>query len=64
MKKENINSERRSFFKKAGIGAVGAALTSALPLSLFAKEQVKNPDTNNSISITIDPMAVKREKRK
>ncbi len=64
MKTKTMNSERRSFFKKAGIGAVGAALTSALPLSLFSKEQVKNPDTNNSISIKIDPMAVKREKRK
>ena len=64
MNKTPMNSERRSFFKKAGIGAVGAALTSALPLSLFSKEQVKNPDTNNTISIKIDPMAVKREKRK
>ncbi len=65
MKKSNVNSERRSFFKKAGIGAIGAALTGALPLSLFSKErEAKNPETKNSISIKINPMAVKRENRK
>lgn len=65
MKKNTINSERRSFFKKAGIGAIGAALTTALPLSLLSKEKsVKNSEQQNSISIKINPMAVKRENRK
>ena len=64
MKKMEINSERRKFFKKAGASAIGAALLSAVPFGLFAKKQqeVKNPEQN--ISITINPMAVKREKRK
>lgn len=65
MKKSTTNSERRSFFKKAGIGAIGAALTTALPLSLFSNEKsVKNSEQQNSISIKINPMAVKRENRK
>ncbi|MFA5832597.1 MAG: hypothetical protein WDA22_03875 [Bacteroidota bacterium] len=60
------NTERRKFFKKAGISAVGAGLLSALPFKLFSQSnnEVKNPEQQGSISININPMAVKREKRK
>jgi len=58
------NTERRNFFKKAGISTVGAGLLSALPFKLFSQQEVKNPEQNISIPIKINPMAVKREKRK
>ncbi|MFA6470208.1 MAG: hypothetical protein WCW35_15030 [Bacteroidota bacterium] len=59
------NSERRNFFKKAGLSAIGAALAGAVPFTLFSKtQQGTTPEQKNSISITINPMAVKREKRK
>jgi len=58
------NSERRNFFKKAGISAVGAALLSAVPLNLFAKANTAATEKNTAVTITINPMAVKREKRK
>jgi hypothetical protein len=63
MKTAKTNSERRNFFKKAGVAAVGAGLLSALPVKLFSKpKEERQPE--QTISITINPMAVKREKRK
>lgn len=66
MKTNDTQTERRDFFKKAGLSAIGAGLLNALPFGLFsqAKNNVKNPEQNISIPIKIDPMAVKREKRK
>ena len=45
---------------------MGAGLLSALPFGLFSqpKKNEKNSEQNISNSITINPMAVKREKRK
>ena len=60
------NTERRNFFKKAGVSAIGTGVMSMLPLKLFAKSQneSKNPHSTTNVNITINPMAVKREKRK
>jgi hypothetical protein len=63
MKTPKTNSTRRNFFKKAGVAAVGAGLFSAIPVKLFSRtKEETHPEQN--ISITINPMAVKREKRK
>lgn len=66
MKTNITHPERRIFFKKAGLSAMGAGLLSALPFGLFSqpKKNEKNSEQNISNSITINPMAVKREKRK
>jgi len=57
------DNQRRNFFKKAGAAAVGAGLMTAVPAVLVAaaKDVKKSEQT---ISIAINPMAVKREKRK
>jgi hypothetical protein len=66
MKKFEINSERRKFFKKAGLSAISAGMLSVLPSKLLAHTQnkSKHPHSKENISININPMAVKREKRK
>ncbi len=60
------NTERRKFFKKAGVSAISAGVMSMLPFKLFAQSQneSKSPQSNANVNITINPMAVKREKRK
>lgn len=60
MKTPKTNSERRNFFKKAGVAAVGAGLLSAIPVKIFSqtKEEKK---AEQKISISINPMAVKRK---
>ncbi|MFA6439200.1 MAG: hypothetical protein WCX28_07825 [Bacteriovoracaceae bacterium] len=63
MNTPKTNSTRRSFFRKAGAAAIGAGLLSAIPVKLVSRtKEEKHPEQN--ISITINPMAVKREKRK
>ncbi len=66
MKNTKVNADRRTFFKKAGIGAVAAGVLSALPLSLLSKEKKSENGraSNNHVAITINPMAVKRENKK
>lgn len=66
MKNENVNPERRKFFKKAGIGAISAGLLSSIPFSLFSRPENsrKSGIEKNSVSITINPKAVKRENKK
>jgi hypothetical protein len=68
MEKIEINSERRNFFKKAGLSAISVGLMGLLPFKLFAnsKDGSKNPQSNanTNVNIIINPMAVKREKRK
>ncbi len=62
------NTERRKFFKKAGVSAISAGVMGLLPFKLFANAQTKSknlqPSNNTNVNITINPMAVKREKRK
>ncbi|NUN68995.1 MAG: hypothetical protein HUU02_04740 [Bacteroidetes bacterium] len=60
MKTEN---QRRNFFKKAGAAAIGAGLMTALPEKLVAAAAAPKK-SEQTISIAINPMAVKREKRK
>lgn len=64
MSTPTTNTERRTFFKKAGLGALAAGLLSALPLNLFSRTNApKNNEQRSSVSIRINPMAVKREKK-
>ncbi len=60
------NTERRKFFKKAGVNAISAGVLGLLPFKLFAHSQDQNGSKNpqSNVNITINPMAVKREKRK
>ena len=60
------NSERRNFFKKAGLSIMSAGVVNALPFNLFSKNRTESKEQNvkNETSIQINPMAVKREKRK
>ena len=60
------NTERRKFFKTAGLRAISAGVIAMLPFNLFAHshDESKNPQSNANIPIKINPMAVKREKRK
>ena len=60
MKTPKINSERRNFFKKAGVTAIGAGLLSAIPVKLFSQTN-KEKQSDQKISISINPMAVKRK---
>lgn len=70
--KQKVNSQRRKLFAKFGIGAISAGILGAVPFKLFASSNVdkKNSEKSDrqqsggSVSITINPMAVKREKRK
>ncbi|MDP1675400.1 MAG: hypothetical protein Q8L88_00945 [Bacteroidota bacterium] len=60
------NTERRNFFKKAGLSAISAGVMSMLPFKLFAQSHSHDESKNHQskVNITINPMAVKREKRK
>ncbi|MFA6540723.1 MAG: hypothetical protein WCT99_03905 [Bacteroidota bacterium] len=57
MKTKKTNSERRKFFSRLGTGAVGAGLVSLLP-SILLPSAKKNEA--KSVSVSINPMAVKR----
>ena len=57
-----INSERRKFFTKFGIGTLSAAIVSAVPFKLFAASKQEKKNSEQSVSISINPMAVKRTK--
>jgi hypothetical protein len=58
--KSTTNSARRSFFAKFGLGALSAGVMSMIPAAVFAKSKKNKPASGTQISITIDPMAVKR----
>lgn len=60
MKTPKTNSDRRNFFKKAGAAAVGAGLLSTIPVKLFSQSG-KEKKAEQKISISINPMAVKRK---
>lgn len=57
------DNQRRNFFRKAGVAAVGAGLLGAIPATLAAKS-AQPTKTEPTVAIKINPMAVKREKRK
>jgi hypothetical protein len=58
-----INSERRKFFTKFGIGTLSAGIVSALPFKLFASSKQEKKNSDHSVTISINPMAVKRTKK-
>lgn len=59
------SNDRRTFFKKAGIGAIGASLLSIIPMKLFSRTpSPMHREDQSSIAIKINPLAVKREKKK
>ncbi|KAB2925819.1 MAG: hypothetical protein F9K22_02675 [Bacteroidetes bacterium] len=58
MKKTTIDTGRRRLFARFGLGALSAGILSALPFRSTAAKAKRTGDT--TISVTIDPMAVKR----
>ncbi|MBI2429438.1 MAG: hypothetical protein HYV29_11710 [Ignavibacteriales bacterium] len=64
MKSSIVNSERRKFITKIGIGSVVSTFMvegfGAFKLFTGSKQTKKNSE--QSVSITINPMAVKRTK--
>lgn len=63
MKTTDIRTERRGFFKKAGAGMLGAALLSLVPASLFSRSSAANKKQNSTVTVSINPLAVKRTKK-
>jgi hypothetical protein len=61
-----INSERRNFFRKFGIGAVASTIMAEgfSAVKLFASPNNNKKKTEEQISITINPMAVKRTRKR
>lgn len=57
------DNQRRNFFRKAGAAAIGAGLMTAIPVKLVSAA-TNAKKSEQTISIAINPMAVKREKRK
>lgn len=57
MKTKKTNSERRKFFSMLGTGAVGAGLVSLLPSVVLPSPK---KDEKRAVSVSINPMAVKR----
>ncbi len=57
-------NERRNFFKKAALSVIGSGALSVIPFNLFQRKKDNAKTPEQKIPITIDPMAVKREKRK
>lgn len=50
---------RRKFFNRISIGALGAILLSSLPFNLFGKTRNKNV---KKVKVKINPSSVKRNK--
>ncbi len=63
--KEKISSERRKFFAKFGIGTVVSTfmVESLGAFKLFASSKQEKKNSEQSVSISINPMAVKRTKK-
>lgn len=69
MKSNKVNTERRKLFARFGIGALSAGLMSVIPVKLFSwmkseeKISAQSAQSKKSVSISINPNAVKRTKR-
>ncbi|MEW5799587.1 MAG: hypothetical protein AB1728_11340 [Bacteroidota bacterium] len=61
--KEKISSERRKFFTKFGIGTLSVGILNIVPFKLFASPKQEKKNSEQSVSISINPMAVKRTKK-
>lgn len=61
--KTPVNTERRKLFTRLGFGALSAGLMSLLPFRNLAAAPAKQQKSEQHISISIDPMAVKRTKK-
>jgi len=60
MKKTTIDTGRRRLFARFGLGALSAGLLSVIPFRSTAAKAKRTGSTTTTVSITIDPMAVKR----
>lgn len=58
--KSTPNPARRNFFTKIGLGALSAGVMSMVPLKIFGAPKKNAAQSGQQISISIDPMAVKR----
>ncbi len=61
--KSTTNPARRNFFAKFGLGALSAGVMNMVPLKMFGAPKKSDTQSGQQISITIDPMAVKRTKK-
>lgn len=63
--KTKVNSERRKFFGKLGVGAVVSAFMVGRfsVMKLFALPKSGEKKTEQRISVAINPMAVKRTRK-
>ena len=61
--KTKVNSARRIFMEKLGIGALSAGILGSIPFKLFAMTNSAKGKSKQKISISINPMAVKRTRK-
>jgi hypothetical protein len=60
MKTQNINRDRRKFFTKVGFGFIAGGIASTITGKLFHFTAKEKTLTAKNVSVTINPMAVKR----
>ncbi len=62
MKTKRLDSSKRDFFAKAGLGVLSAALVSKIPFSkTFGGSN--SAAQNSNIKVKINPLAVKRKNK-
>ena len=61
--KSKINPAWRNFFTKFGLGALSAGVMNMVPMKIFGAPKKSDTQSGQQISISIDPMAVKRTKK-
>jgi hypothetical protein len=59
-KMKTINTERRKFFTKFGIGTLSAGIVSLIPVKHFTASKAEQKHSKSSVTVRINPMAVKR----
>lgn len=61
MKTKKLNTSKREFFTKAGLGVLGGVALSKIPFSRTVNHQ--SGKVSNNINIKINPLAVKRKNK-
>ena len=61
--KTKVNPERRKFIERLGIGALSAGIFGSIPFKLFARTNGSKENSGQKISISINPLAVKRTRK-
>lgn len=63
MKRTAVSQGRRKFFAKAGAGLLAGSLLGTLTETLTAREKKTPAPKGRKVSLSINPMAVKRTKK-